>query len=78
MALVIVPPDKPTLQVAEQVARIEVGRVGPQGIPGVPGPTGPQGPAGEAWLPEFYESSVPPVGPKQGDQWIVNNPMEGN
>lgn len=49
---------------------VTVAQAGPQGAQGIPGPSGPTGPVA---VPNFYESSSPPVGPDRGDQWIVTS-----
>lgn len=45
-----------------------IGPIGPVGPTGPQGPSGPEGPIG---VPDFFESSTPPLGVKPGDQWIV-------
>ena len=38
---------------------------------GAVGPQGPAGPEGPVGVPNFYETSNPPLGAAPGDQWIV-------
>jgi hypothetical protein len=66
-----------TSTVTESVTSVGVTLVGPQGPAGPTGPSGPSGPPGEAYVPDFFESSTPPLGTKRGDQWIVTEELGG-
>lgn len=48
------------------------------GLQGPVGPAGPSGPTGPAFVPNFYETSNPPLGANRGDQWIVTTNIGGN
>lgn len=42
---------------------------------GPQGPQGPQGDTGPVGIPNFYETSNPPLGAVPGDQWIVTTSL---